>query len=388
MVYDANCRFVNGNGPCFHVFGISPSALPECKAVRVLNSECLSYKAADFEGSSGVKYDVENSVLAGWLFLSLPQRDAELFVCVEIQDAGAEALVRAASSIERDWLPPEFFRHETRIEFDEAQERLIARRRVLWQDLVFEESPAPILDDEAAAAILAPRAYERFESAFPRDDADVAGFVERVRSLRQWLPELDLPPLEDDQLRELLPVLCFGRRSLAEVRRAPWLASIEALYTWDQLQSIEREAPARLRLPSGRMAPLEYQAGKPPILAARVQELFGWRETPRIARGRIAVLLHILAPNYRVQQVTDDLASFWRNTYPQVRKDVRGRYPKHAWPENPHTPVEQKTRDFSRGFSRITGTNFICFLRAAVTQISARLRSRFVDRRHHVQSPA
>jgi ATP-dependent helicase HrpB len=144
-----------------------------------------------------------------------------------------------------------------------------------------------------------------------------------------------LPPLDDAQLRALLPALCYGRRALAEVRKAPWLTSLQSLLTWDQLQTIDREAPPRLSLPTGRQAPLEYQAGKPPILAARVQELFGWQATPRVARNRIAVLLHILAPNYRVQQVTDDLASFWRNTYPQVRKDLRGRYPKHAWPEDP-----------------------------------------------------
>src|SRR5256885_337691 len=78
-----------------------------------------------------------------------------------------------------------------------------------------------------------------------------------------------------------------------------------------------------------------YSPTPPPVLAVRIQELFGLTETPRVAGGRVKVLLHLLAPNYRPQQVTDDLASFWANTYPQVRKDLRGRYPKHAWPEDP-----------------------------------------------------
>ncbi|MFM8933878.1 MAG: ATP-dependent helicase C-terminal domain-containing protein, partial [Gemmataceae bacterium] len=97
-------------------------------------------------------------------------------------------------------------------------------------------------------------------------------------------------------------------------------------------------------LPSGNSVGLSYEPGRPPVLAARIQELFGWKETPRIAQGRVRLLLHLLAPNYRPQQVTDDLASFWNNTYQQVRKDLRGRYPKHAWPEDPWTAVAPQRR--------------------------------------------
>lgn len=275
-------------------------------------------------GGRGVRLAPESAV-----------KDALLFVCVDVQDSGSEAVVRVASAVEREWLPPDFFISETIVNFDEAQGRLIARRRLLWQDLTLEETPAGLPLDESTAATLASYAAKYWERAFPGDDTETANFVQRVRCLRRWAPELDLPPLDDVQLRDILPTLCLGRRSLDEVRAAPWLATLQSIFTWDQLQTIDREAPPRLRLPTGRTAPLEYQEGKPPILAARVQELFGWRETPRLVRGRVRVLLHILAPNNRVQQVTDDLASFWRNTYPQVRKDLRGRYPKHAWPEDP-----------------------------------------------------
>jgi ATP-dependent helicase HrpB len=104
-----------------------------------------------------------------------------------------------------------------------------------------------------------------------------------------------------------------------------------------QLSAVEREAPERLAVPSGSRIALKYEAGRPPVLAARIQELFGLAETPRVAAGRVKVLVHLLAPNYRPQQVTDDLASFWRNTYPLVRKELRARYPKHDWPEDPLT---------------------------------------------------
>ncbi len=88
-------------------------------------------------------------------------------------------------------------------------------------------------------------------------------------------------------------------------------------------------------IPSGRRVRLVYERGRPPMLAARLQELFGWSETPRVARGRVPVLLQILGPNHRPVQVTDDLRSFWATTYFQVRKDLRGRYPKHSWPDDP-----------------------------------------------------
>lgn len=96
-------------------------------------------------------------------------------------------------------------------------------------------------------------------------------------------------------------------------------------------------------VPSGSAITLHYEIGRSPVLAVRIQEMFGLAETPRVAGGRVPVLLHLLAPNYRPQQVTDDLASFWANTYPQVRKDLRARYPKHAWPEDPlEAPPQRK----------------------------------------------
>jgi ATP-dependent helicase HrpB len=97
-----------------------------------------------------------------------------------------------------------------------------------------------------------------------------------------------------------------------------------------------------LEVPSGSRLTLKYEEGRPPVLAVRIQEVFGLLDTPRIAGGRVKVLLHLLAPNYRPQQVTDDLASFWRNTYAQVRKELRARYPKHAWPEDPFKATAER----------------------------------------------
>src|SRR5207253_2781573 len=102
-----------------------------------------------------------------------------------------------------------------------------------------------------------------------------------------------------------------------------------------QRRALDREAPDTYLLPSGRSTPVSYEDGKPPAVAARIQEVFGLRSTPRLAAGRVALVFQLLAPNHRPVQITDDLDSFWRSTYPEVRKLLRGRYPKHPWPEDP-----------------------------------------------------
>src|SRR5262249_40177060 len=114
-------------------------------------------------------------------------------------------------------------------------------------------------------------------------------------------------------------------------------AALGGLLSHAQRTLLEREAPPILRLPSGRPARIEYPADRSPTVGARIQELFGLRATPRLARGRVALTIETLAPNGRPVQVTDDLASFWRTTYPEVRRELRGRYPKHAWPDDPLT---------------------------------------------------
>jgi len=275
-------------------------------------------------GGRGVRLADESAVLEG-----------DLFLCLDVDGAGSEAWVRRASLVERGWLPANGLREATEVAFDPVGQRVTARRRRYWEDLLLEETTAAIPNTEEAAQLLAQAARENWDRAFPHDDTAVAGFVARAKWLHEQLPEADLPALDEVTLQELLPTLCQGRRSFAELRAAPWLTALRGLYRFDQLQTLDREAPERLTVPSGRSVPLQYEPGQTPVLAVRIQELFGWSETPRIARGRVPILLHLLAPNMRPQQVTDDLRSFWNNGYPVVRKELRRRYPKHAWPEDP-----------------------------------------------------
>jgi ATP-dependent helicase HrpB len=268
--------------------------------------------------------------------------ESELFLCIDVDAGQTEALVRQASAVRREWLAPPHLQSAIHVEFDAAAERVIARKRLTFEDLLVEESHAALPDDAAVAKVLTEAAGEHLDRVLPAADSAAGSFLLRLRCLRGWMPELNLPAFDDTELREVLPWLCPGRKSFAELRAGPWLDALAGRLTHTQRQIVEREAPERLEVPTGSHIALTYEPGRPPVLAVRIQELFGLPETPRIAGGRVRVLLHLLAPNYRPQQVTDDLASFWKNTYPQVRKDLRARYPKHAWPEDPLSAPPQR----------------------------------------------
>ena len=282
-------------------------------------------------GGAGVRLSDQSAVTEG-----------ELFVCLDVDAAAGEALVRMASFVERSWLPAERLDVRVDVEFDAELERVQARRRVRCDDLILEETPASLPEGEQTSSVLSREAAAAWSRVFPADRADLNGFLARVHCLRKWLPDLDLPTFDEQQLKELLPELCLGCRSFEELRQAPWLDVLRSKLLPYQGQSLDREAPTHIAVPSGNRLPIQYEPGRPPILAVRIQEVFGWQATPRIAGGRIPLLLHLLAPNHRPQQITDDLESFWNNGYPIVRGELRRRYPKHAWPEDPWTAQAER----------------------------------------------
>lgn len=262
-------------------------------------------------------------------------REAPLFVCVSLNETGkSESLVELASAVERNWLPEDNLRVSVDVEFDPRRERVVAVRRMRLEDLVLDEAMTSVPADVDPAPLLAAAAAEQLERTLSLDE-EAKQFVARIAFLRKWMPELELPDLGDNPLRRLLPWLAIGRQSFDELRRAPVVPALKAMLSGRQRAALERDAPERMRVPSGRMIALRYESGQPPILAVKIQEMFGLRETPRVAGGRVPVLLHLLAPNMRPQQVTSDLASFWKNAYPVVRKELRRRYSKHPWPEDP-----------------------------------------------------
>lgn len=268
-------------------------------------------------------------------------REPELFVAVEV-DAGprgqrSEARVRLASAVRPEWLAtmfPACVRQQRELIFDLDRERVVQRTREMFEDLVLRESVQLDVDLQHAGVVLA-EAARRDPLRAATVSEDVQGWLQRVRFLQRWMPELDWPDDTDAVLTQAVEALCAGRRSFAETRAADLLDVLRGFLAHPQRAALEREAPASFRLPSGRVTPVIYAEAKPPAVAARIQELFGLTATPRLAAGRVPLVIELLAPNHRPVQITDDLESFWRTTYPEVRKQLRGRYPKHVWPEDP-----------------------------------------------------
>ncbi len=283
-------------------------------------------------GGRGVRLGRDSIVRDGELFLALDPREERRQGTLELQ-------VSIASSVELPWLEelvPELLRRERTTVFDPARERVVGVSRLWYQDLLLREDSSQTVDGELASATLAAALRDQAGSLF-RDDPAALTWLARLEFLKQAIPELDWPEIGENTFGLLLEQLCKGRTRVDEVRQADKLTCLENLCNAAQKRELAQSAPLSVQLPSGRQVRLVYELDRPPVLSARLQELFGWIETPRLARGRVPVLLHLLGPNNRPVQITADLKSFWTTTYHEVRKDLRRRYPKHAWPEDPLT---------------------------------------------------
>ncbi|TVO77633.1 ATP-dependent helicase HrpB [Sedimenticola selenatireducens] len=166
---------------------------------------------------------------------------------------------------------------------------------------------------------------------------------ERVASVREWLPNDKWPDLSDvtllDQLEAWLAPWLKGVTRVDYLKKLDLGGILKSMLSWEQQKNLDKLAPTHLDLPCGTRKRIEYHAGQPPILAVKLQALFGLQQTPTLCNGTVPVILHLLSPAQRPIQVTQDLAGFWQRTYAEVRKELKGRYPKHYWPEDPYTAV-------------------------------------------------
>jgi ATP-dependent helicase HrpB len=259
----------------------------------------------------------------------------EFLVAVEAEDRRDQKapLVRIASGIQPGWLLdlfPERIRETASVEWNRAAER-VESVSALWFDQIAIEESRGAADPEAAAVLLAAKAMEAGLARF--DDIEkVEAFLSRARFAAQ-LGDVPLPDAE-----AALRTLAVGLKSFAELAAAARSAIVRTME--QQLppaarRLLEEIAPERIRLPGGRSVVVHYQADQPPWIASRLQDFFGMRASPTVARGAVPVVVRLLAPNQRPVQMTSDLAGFWQRLYPQVRKELSRRYPRHAWPEDP-----------------------------------------------------
>lgn len=260
---------------------------------------------------------------------------AEYLVAVEAEDRRDQkaSLVWIASELEPAWLIdlfPERVRETASLEWNRTAERVESRNALMFGDIAIDESRgAP--DSEAAAALLAQKAVEAGVARFADPDA-IEAFQARVLFASQHSA---VPALGPEAVESALRKAAAGMKSFAELKNANLLVFLERELNPQARKLLDDVAPERIRLPGGRQVRVNYEPAQPPWIASRLQDFFGMRETPTVARGSVRVVVRLLAPNQRPVQMTSDLAGFWERLYPQVRKELSRRYPKHDWPETP-----------------------------------------------------
>ncbi len=274
-------------------------------------------------------------------------REAPLLVAVDAEERRARAgarpgtsgvVIRLASAVTQEMLLdlfPDALRYEEDVRWNAAAERVDAFERLVYEDLVLEESRAARVDPERAAAELAGAALARGPRAFAAEGA-LDRLQARIGFTSHHAPETGLTSPSEDDLAAALRAACAGRRSFAELREASLEEALLGRLDPPQRQALARLAPDRVTLPGGRSVTVQYETGdKPPWIQSRLQDFFGMADGPRLAGGRVPLVLHLLAPNQRAVQVTTDLAGFWDRHYPALRRELMRRYPRHAWPEDP-----------------------------------------------------
>lgn len=263
-------------------------------------------------------------------------------VALDLRFDARDSLILAAAPfdprvLERDC--PQRFARERVLRWNDARDAVEAFEERRYAAIVLERRSVPVRPEDALPALLAAVRSKGLD-ALPWSE-HARRLRLRVQALRAWMPELGLPDVSDAYLLATLddwlaPHL-EGKRRLDALDAEELAQALSSLLDHVQRQALDAHAPDALRVPSGQTRRLEYAPDAPPVLAVKLQELFGLADTPRVGGGRVPVTLHLQSPAGRPIQVTQDLCSFWERTYPEVRKELKGRYPKHPWPDDPWT---------------------------------------------------
>lgn len=312
-----------------HVLGdVLAHAFPE-RIARQHPSDPLRYQLA---GGRSARLHPDSTLYGEpWLVVS------------ELRYEVKDALVLRAAPVDevrlqRDF-PDRWFEGDV-VRWDATARALVSRRERRFDAIVIESKPAGRPDPALAAQALCDAVGELGLDALPWTEG-LRQWRERLRCLREWMPELGLPDYGDDALlatREHWLKPAFAGKSRLDALGEEQLGdALKVPLDWSLRQKIDQLAPRRITVPSGQERTIDYQYGSAPVLAVKLQELFGLADTPRIADGRVPLTLHLLSPGGKPLQVTQDLRSFWDRTYPEVKKEMKGRYPRHPWPEDPWT---------------------------------------------------
>lgn len=252
---------------------------------------------------------------------------------IESSDKEREVLLTLATRIEEAWLRELFsadVREEIAVEFDRASRRVIGRRTTMFHDLLLSSATSAEPPPDAAAALLA---REVLAGACPLKHWNhaVEQWIERVNFIAANFPELAFPRIETSDKMQLLEQICHGARSYKEIKDRPVWPVVKSWLTAEQQRTLDRLAPEKFPLPGGRAVKLVYSSMNAPTISARIQDLYSVKSKLALGGGRVPVRIEVLAPNNRPVQITNDLATFWTETYPSLKKELQRKYPKHDW---------------------------------------------------------
>ena len=252
---------------------------------------------------------------------------------IQGKDGELTVLLNTATAIDEAWLRellPEAFKTEEKVVYDPVQRRVVARRQTLFRDLLLKAEVTEKAPREEAARVLAD-AVTNGTCVLVNWDHAVEQWIARLNRLREWMPELELPEIGDAERRTLVEQICDRAMTYKEIKeRAVWPV-VKSWLSAAQQEMLEKFAPERISLPNGKKWKITYDAKAAPVIAARIQELYGVEGSLMIAAGRVPLVIQVLAPNQRPVQVTQNLSTFWKEAYPKLKQELQRKYPKHEW---------------------------------------------------------
>ena len=323
-------------------------ALPACPVAETDILAAMAWPDRIARKSGELRYQLANGQRAD-LVPDHPCQGKEWLVAVSLQQTDQGLRIFTAEPLDISALEktePQLFREETYLGWDSKEERVRAEKQFRLGAIVLKRQPLTDLSAEQKAQCLLEGIRVHGLSCLPWN-TDSEQWLQRWRCAAEWLPELALPAADDVTLlagleQWLLPHL-DGLSRLEELKRLSLLTILRGCLSWPQQQKLDELLPVYFTAPTGSRIALRYEAGRSPVLAVRIQEMFGQSETPKVANGKVALQIELLSPAKRPLQITQDLVAFWQGAYSEVKKEGKGRYPKHYWPDDPLQAMPTKT---------------------------------------------
>jgi len=260
-----------------------------------------------------------------------------LLVASEVREVAirgeVETLLTLATAIREEWLRelfPEGFAETTEVFFDSTLRRVLAKKQTRFRDLVLHAEQSDKVPAEQAAVLLA-REVEAGTCPLKNWDNAVDQWILRLNQLASWYPEFELPPIGGEDRRMLIEQICLGATSYKDIKERQVWPTVRSWLSPAQQDLLEKYAPERIELPNGRKAKITYDPKAAPTIATRIQDLYGVDTEIRIGGNRVPVVIQVLAPNHRPIQITQNLATFWKDSYPKIKQELQRKYPRHEW---------------------------------------------------------